>query len=67
MMAIGFDEFLIVSFGILLFYIVPLLICYRIVVNDSLPKWRWLILTAIFGWPIVIALLVMRFSSTNKD
>ncbi len=66
MMAIGFNEFLIVFFGILLFYIIPLWICYKIVRSDNLPKWRWLFLTVIFGWPIVIALLVMRYSSENK-
>ena len=57
MSPIGLYEALIILFIVLVFYLIPLFIGFKLIKHKGLPVGRWMLLTLIFGWPIVIALI----------
>ncbi len=57
MSPIGLYEVVVILFILTVFYFIPIFIGYKLIKRKGLPVGRWMVLTIIFGWPIVIALL----------
>ena len=54
---IGPAEGMLILFILFITYILPSIISYYLAKRKKLPPIRWVILTLIFSWPIVVALL----------
>jgi hypothetical protein len=65
MSPIGVPEALVFIIVFLMFFVVPVYLGYRIAKQKGLPPFRWVILTLLFSWPIVIALLLFPKAEEN--
>jgi hypothetical protein len=57
MSPVGVGEAVVLGTIFLTLFVVPVYLGYKIAKRKGLPPFRWVILTLLFSWPIVIALL----------